>query len=272
MSDGGDSEDVQQRESSKDGQTIAGNGSSREDETKAGRVKSSDGAKVDEQEATEHTWRAVWDASSHRWYFWNAKTQQTTWDNPLEEAKGEQQAAEGSGRVSTDAQDTGTRLTDEELALQCGIDPDLAYLDPAMYAAEIQGARAKYDRVGASPSSRTPSDTYRAAGAFDSRTGKFVPVQHTGRGALHDPSRLTHANQADRQMSAFFDVEAHNEERMRQHRDAMQKRARQLGEEGTGGSGGKQRHDKAPPTRKELKMYKERAKEKKASKHAWLRE
>lgn len=139
-----------------------------------------------------------------------------------------------------------TRLTDEEIAEKYGIDPDLAYLDPGLFATEIRQAR-----LG--------NATYSASGAFDKRTGKFVPLSATGVKGTHDPSRLSHANQADRQMSAFFDIEQYEQERKRARDEKEQEEAEGISR-------------KRPPTKKELQRYKERAKEKKAAKYAWLRE
>lgn len=188
----------------------------------------------------------VWDPTRQAWYFWNSTTQETTWENPLEKTKGS-----GSNGNATQPTDTTAiapaTATDEEIAELHGIDPDLAYLDPALYASEVRQARK--GKLGA----------YAASGAFDSRTGKFVPLSATGAKGTHDPSRLSHANQADRQMSAFFDIQQYEQERKRSREEKEQEEAQGLSK-------------KRPPTKKELQRYKERAKEKKAAKYAWLRE
>jgi hypothetical protein len=181
----------------------------------------------------------VWDATRQAWYFWNSETQETTWTNPLE--------ASSTVHDSKDAQVSETvqksKMTDEEIATAHGIDPDLAYLDPTLYASEIRQAR-------------TGTSTYSTSGVFDSRTGKFVPLSAR---ATHDPSRLSHANQADRQMSAFFDVHQYEEERKRDREEREEEEAQ-----------GSKR--KKAPTKKELQRFKERAKEKKAARYGWLRE
>lgn len=146
-------------------------------------------------------------------------------------------------------------MTDDEVAVAAGIDPDLKFLDEGMYMTEVQNARTS---MGGASSTPTNPSAYVASGAFSSRTGKFVPLSQTGSGGLHDPSRLTHAAQADRQMSAFFDIEAHQ---------AQREADRRKKENDSHESNKRQR-----PTKKQLKFYKERAKEKKAAKLAWLRE
>lgn len=205
-----------------------------------------------ESDSTQHSWvhrstpaAAVWDSTRQAWYFWNALTQETTWTNPLE---GERDGGDKAGTASAGAKATELAASsDEQVAQASGIDPDLAYLDPALYAAEVQRAR------------KGASSAYSSSGAFDSRTGKFVPLAATGAAGTHDPSRLSHANQADRQMSAFFDVQQYQEERKRDREEREREEA----------EGSKRRK---APTRKELQRYKERAKEKKAAKYGWLRE
>lgn len=186
----------------------------------------------------------MWDPARQAWYFWNSVTQETTWENPLEKTKADKSS---DNKVKT-AVETAERsaMTDEEIAEAHGIDPNLAYLDPALFASEIRQAR-------------TGNATYASKGAFDSRTGKFVPLSATGTKGTHDPSRLSHANQADRQMSAFFDIQQYELERKSSREEKEQEEAEGISR-------------KRPPTKKELQRYKERAREKKAAKYAWLRE
>jgi hypothetical protein len=122
----------------------------------------------------------------------------------------------------------------------------LAYLDPVLYASEVLQARSG-------------SSAYSASGAFDSRTGKFVPLSAR---AMHDPSRLSHENQADRQMNAFFDVQQFEEERKRNREKEEEVELEE--------SQGTKR--KRVPTKKELQRFKERAKEKKAARYGWLKD
>ncbi|PWN36613.1 uncharacterized protein FA14DRAFT_4696 [Meira miltonrushii] len=206
-----------------------------------------------EETAKQHDWQAVWDATRQAWYFWNQVTQETTWENPLvKEGKNEESATQADSVPANESVAISmTSMTDEEVAQMVGIDPDLAYLDPVMYANEIHQAR-----MG---NGNPTSTSYRSQGAFDNRTGKFVSQSALKQGATYDPSRLSHANQADRQMGAFFDVEQYEDQRKREHEKAQL----ETDEQG--------RIKRQRPSKKELKFFKERAKEKKASKHAWLR-
>ena len=197
----------------------------------------------------------VWDANRGAWYFWNAKTNETTWTNPLEGTASAEAEASTSG-----ASAPAPTISDEELAQLHNLDPDLAYLDPGLYASQLSEARQAYNTSrgggGSSNSNAIAAGAYATKGTFDARTGKFVPAAKT---AEYDPSRLSHANQADRQMGAFFEVDAYNEERrrLREEEDMIEQ---------AGGS------RKRKPTKQDIQFYQQRKKEKKAAKLSWLRD
>lgn len=218
---------------------------------------SDDKEQAREEVDRQHDWQAVWDATRQAWYFWNQVTQETTWENPLmkEEEKKEEFETPKAEKANEDTTISMNSMTDEQVAQMVGIDPDLAYLDPIMYANEIHQARMG----NTNPALATSTSSYRLQGAFDSRTGKFVSTSNLKQGGTYDPSRLSHANQADRQMGAFFDVEQYEDQRKREHENSQL----ETDEQG--------RIKRQRPSKKELKFFKERAKEKKASKHAWLR-
>ncbi|MCO5614797.1 hypothetical protein L7F22_069081 [Adiantum nelumboides] len=185
----------------------------------------------------------VWDANRGAWYFWNAKTNETTWTNPLEGTASAEAEASTLGASAPAA-----NISDEELAQMHNLDPDLAYLDPGLYASQLSEARQAYNTSrgggGSSNSNAIAAGAYATKGTFDARTGKFVPAAKT---AEYDPSRLSHANQADRQMGAFFDVDAYNEERrrLREEEDMIEQ---------AGGS------RKRKPTKQDIQFYQQRKK------------
>lgn len=255
VNDEGKRKSEPQEEQDEEGEEIEGKiGKQKEDSTQ--KNNELDNKKEEGQETEkQHDWQAVWDATRQAWYFWNQVTQETTWENPLtKEGENEELTAQVNIASANDNEGTTvsmTSMTDEQVAQMVGIDPDLAYLDPVMYANEIHQAR-----MGNAASTST---SYQSQGAFDSRTGKFVSQTNLKQGATYDPSRLSHANQADRQLGAFFDVEQYEGQRKREHENAQL----ETDEQG--------RVKRQRPSKKELKFFKERAKEKKASKHAWLR-
>lgn len=195
-----------------------------------------------------HAWQAVWAPQQGAYYFWNAKTGETTWTNPLAPSPSAATTAaagpSSSGATTAATAATAapsTAMSDEDFAAMHGIDPDLAFLDPQLYAARLASAKG-----GGSAASAA---AYGASGAFDTRTGKFVPSAAVLSG-VHDPSRLSQVARSTRQMEVFFDVNAYQAER-----------AKEREEREAGGDAKRQRLNK-----KELKAFKEKRKEKRLKK------
>ncbi|CAO1624785.1 unnamed protein product [Parajaminaea phylloscopi] len=195
-------------------------------------------------------WQAVWSAPHNAYYFWNAQTNATTWTNPLAPAddshRHDSALQSSSGLMGTHAGAGSPGGASEAGPASTDLDPDLAFLDPTLYAA-----------ASGSSGSGNSGGQYTAQGTFDRRTGRFVPSDPSA-GDLHDPSRHSQSARAQRQMNAYFDVDEWQRSR---ETDA----ARQSASEDK-----RQRHSKHP-TRKELEMYKERRKEKRNAKYGWLK-
>lgn len=102
------------------------------------------------------------------YYFYNVKSKETTWDNPLT-----QPAAAAPARTAP-APDLG------------GVDPELAYLDPSL-----------------SSSSSATGGGSAVTARFNARTGKFQ-----GGDPTKNPEYHSDYARAKRQSSAFFDVDA----------------------------------------------------------------
>lgn len=120
-----------------------------------------------------------------------------------------------------------------------GLDPDLAFLDPILYAASSAGSGGG-------------GEAYTARGTFDRRTGRFVPASTS-----HDPCRHSQTAKAKRQMEAYFDVD----EWQRSREADLERQAK----------GDKKQKSSHHPTRKELELYKERRNKKRDAKYGWLR-
>jgi hypothetical protein len=136
-----------------------------------------DAAAPAEAEKTTHKgkddWTAVWSAEANAYYFWNAKSNETTWENPLL-----------APAASTSTLPTPAPATDPSgraIISYDGIDPELAYLDPS------------YSRAN---SSAAPSFQAR----FNSRTGRFQgdPTMN--------PDRISEFSRGERQQNAFYDT------------------------------------------------------------------
>lgn len=140
--------------------------------------------------ASAGDWQAVWSPAHNAYYFYNAKTQETTWTNPLQPESSSSASPSAPESSSSDAQaSTSTSgATSSLYALQAaaaeqGIDPSLAYLDPSLVAGT---------------SSAPQAFTYTAK--FNARTGAFT--RPDGR----DPTHVSEYERARRMSEAYFDV------------------------------------------------------------------
>lgn len=116
------------------------------------------------------------DLRSNAYYFWNAKTNTTTWDNPLETPVASTSAAplpdeEAPPPLPPSGPDYG------------GIDPDLAYLDPSLSRSTAASSATPYFQA-----------------RFNSRTGRFQgdPTMN--------PDRISEFKRGERQQEAYYDV------------------------------------------------------------------
>jgi hypothetical protein len=185
-------------------------------------------------------WEPVWDATAQAYYFYNRFTGASQWENPRvpEAASASAPAPVPASGPLGDATE-GEKEKDPVLggynpAIHGDYDPTAAYAQ--QYEEPGLGAGAGLD----------PSGSYEAVGTFNRFTGKWQPATLT-------PENYNDENKSRRQMNAFFDVDAaanaHDGRSLRAERSA-----RKL-------------------TKKELKMFKEKRREKKEEKRrAWLRD
>ncbi|KAF8508719.1 hypothetical protein BU17DRAFT_56580 [Hysterangium stoloniferum] len=190
-------------------------------------------------------WQAIWAPMQSAYYFYNSRTGETTWINPLEaqaSTGGSSTSAvattstttttttegetEGEAEASTSSSTTATLYAAAEAA---GIDPSLAYLDPSL---GLPGS--------------TPAGTFAAK--FNARTGAFTRVD------ARDPSHLSESERAKRMSEVYFDVGAWERELEQRYAE----------EEATG-------KKRKRPSKKDLERFKEQKKQKKIAKTAWLR-
>jgi hypothetical protein len=134
---------------------------------------------------TQHDWQAVYSPQYNAYYFYNTKTQVTTWINPLEPEASTSAAVQTTQDPPSAMATTSQPQTNAGLE---GIDPDLAYLDPTL--------------AYGGPSN--PAGTYAAK--FNARTGRFTAMDS------RDPSHLSEYERAKRMSSVFFDVGAWEQE------------------------------------------------------------
>jgi len=165
-------------------------------------------------------WQAIWSAPHSAYYFFNSRTQETTWANPL--GTGGDAGSSAQGTAGYDAQ---------AAALAQGIDPALAHLDPSL---------------GAGPSNPA---AYSYSAKFNARTGAFTKPE--GR----DPTHVSEFERMKRMSEFYFDYNAWQTDLEQQNAEEAE-------------AGGKR---KKKPSKADLEMFKERKKQKKIAKTAWLR-
>lgn len=208
---------------------------------------------------------AVWDLSHNAYYFWNAATNETTWNNPLVSSDGAGPSSSSAPQAgvpssnqnahSINEADASTRdesVSEQDFAQMHGIDPDLAFLDPTLYASLMSRASSSGSSSGAA---------YRSAGHFDARSGRFVPSSQAAPGGRYDPSRIDESSRAARQMNHMFDYESWAAQRGRAQSASADEPE---GDAARGGKGQKR------PTKTELEIFRERKKQKKMGKYGWL--
>lgn len=205
----------------------------------------------DEPVPSQAEWQAVWSPAHNAYYFYNTRTAETTWVNPLDPS-----ASSSSSTLAATASSSATQphtapaptptpaATDDvpkppqDLSYLNGIDPELAYLDPTL-AVPSAGAKG-------------PVPTFTAR--FGARSGKFTAMD--GR----QPEHLSEAARAQRMSSVYFDTAAW--EREIAERDAKAKADQEAG------VGEKRKR----VTKADIERFKAQKQAKKAIRNAWLRE
>ncbi|TFK52813.1 hypothetical protein OE88DRAFT_1301237 [Heliocybe sulcata] len=196
-----------------------------------------------------HGWQAIYSPQHNAYYFYNAHTNETTWQNPLQPTASTSQASASSstnpsaspepqaGSAASPgpgASPAVAQLYAMQAAAQAqGIDPSLAYLDPSL--AHATGASA-----GPVP--------FEFTAKFNSRTGAFAKAD------ARDPGHLSEYERMKRMSEVYFDMTEWEQQ------VAMQKEEEERE--------GKKRKK---PTKKDLDRWKEQKRQKKIAKTAWLR-
>ncbi|KAG8723215.1 hypothetical protein FRC09_004249 [Ceratobasidium sp. 395] len=200
----------------------------------------------DEPVPAQTEWQAIWAPTHNTYYFYNSRTGETTWVNPLDPSSS---ASTSTPQPQTQIQQepqTDKSKQDEakpeeaprDLSYLNGIDPELAYLDPTL-AVPSGGAKG-------------PVPTFSAR--FGARSGKFTAMD--GR----QPEHLSEAARAQRMSSVYFDTAAW--EREIAERDAKAKA------DDEAGVGDKRKR----VTKADIERFKAQKQAKKALRNAWLRE
>lgn len=179
-------------------------------------------------------WEPVWDASAHAYYFFNRFTRVSQWENPRVPAP----AAPGTQTSSAPVEPPRKKspvLGGYNPAIHGDYDPTASYAQ--QYEEQPEDAHT---------AAIDPTAAYAASGTFNRFTGRWQAESI-------NPENYNDENKARRQMNAFFDVDAaansHDGRSLRAERSAKKL------------------------SKQELKMFKEKRREKKEEKRrAWLRD
>ena len=181
-------------------------------------------------------WEPVWDTNVQAYYFYNRFTGVTQWENPRIPSSTDQQ------QLSCEAEKASTIKP----AVVGGYNPAIHgdYDPTAPYAQQYEQDNNASEALPSDEIGSTAS--YVASGAFNRFTGRWQPLSV-------GPENHNDENKSRRQMQAFFDVDAaansHNGRSLKAERSAKKL------------------------SRKELKAFKEKRREKKEEKRrAWLRD
>ncbi|KDN44278.1 hypothetical protein RSAG8_05542, partial [Rhizoctonia solani AG-8 WAC10335] len=199
----------------------------------------------DEPLPSQAEWQAIWSPAHNAYYFFNARTSETTWVNPLDPsasaASSSTPATQPEAQPPAEPEPNETTTGEKpppDLSYLGGIDPELAYLDPAL-AVPPAGAKG-------------PVPTFSAR--FGARDGKFTAMD--GR----RPEHLSEAARAQRMGAVYYDTEAWEKEIA--ERDAKEKA------DAEAGLGDKRKR----VTKTDIERFKAQKKAKQALRNAWLRE
>ncbi|KAL1999732.1 hypothetical protein VTN02DRAFT_4096 [Thermoascus thermophilus] len=189
-------------------------------------------------------WEPIWDPNSQAYYFYNRFTGVSQWENPrVPDAQPGAPGVEGGSTAAAAAAASSTARTSPVAG---GYNPAIHgdYDPTAPYAKQYE---QQYEQTtSAAAAGMDPSYMYTATGAFNRFTGKWQPISLT-------PENYSEENKARRQLHAFFDVDA-----AANSHDGRSLKAERSGKK---------------LSKKELKAFKEKRRERKEEKRrAWLRD
>lgn len=185
-------------------------------------------------QAEDDGWEPVWEPTSQAYYFYNRITGLSQWDNPRVPTSVAPGTAPGTQKIEQPPRKKSPVLGGYNPAIHGDYDPTAAYAQ--QYEEQEEDTTAAID----------PAAAYTAAGSFNRFTGRWQADSI-------NPENHNDANKSSRQMNAYFDVDAaanaHDGRSLRAERSAKRL------------------------SKKELKQFKDKRREKKEEKRrAWLRD
>jgi hypothetical protein len=179
-----------------------------------GKRKAVDVDAEEEADSEQHPWQTVWSEESNgtrigmseltiAWYFWNTKTGEVTWSNPLLTPAAEAPPLPAGPAPEPAADRQAPLPARRQFGGVPEIDPALAFLLPP----EARGG---------------PSDPTAQSAMFNARTGRFTANDY-----MYNVEHLDEYNRMKRMNNQYFDQDAWERDMAEHH--AKQKRAAEAG-------------------------------------------
>ena len=153
-------------------------------------------------------WQPVFDESAQEYYYWNTKTQETTWEKPkLEQNSKEKDEQNGPSKEQNEAGPSKdiAKDSDKEKGKEPSADPNADYYNSKEYYEWYMNA---YKECQIQQSVAQTANSYAAA----QKGNRFAELA-TIPGASGIDSNAAFAAREYKQMSYFFDVEKYQQER-----------------------------------------------------------
>ncbi|KAI9637403.1 uncharacterized protein MKK02DRAFT_32260 [Dioszegia hungarica] len=194
------------------------------------------GKAVEAEIEEPHPWQAVWSAEKNAWYFWNTKSGEVTWTNPLPAPAATESAPPlpAGPAPSSSAQPQAPLPAQRRFGVVPEIDPALAFLLPP----EARGG---------------VSDPTAQSAMFNARTGRFTANDY-----MYNVEHLDEYNRMKRMNNQYFDQDAWERD-MAEH-NAKKKRDAEAGVA------------PKPLSKKDMERFRKMKQEKRLRGQAWLRD
>ncbi|WWC90613.1 uncharacterized protein L201_005549 [Kwoniella dendrophila CBS 6074] len=213
-------------------------------------------AKDNEEEKEKQPWQAIWAPEQNAWYFWNTKTGEVSWTNPLD-------PSDASGSIKQQQQpplpneqpplpSTSTSAYSQtNLGYGFGNHSNLNPGEPEI----DEGLEYLFGGGGGSNGGGSSNDPTLQKASFNARTGQFTSFNQNQR-----PEYLNEYNRSKRMNNYYFDVDEWEKQTQLEN-----EKKRKLQESGVN-------PNEKKITKKDMERFKKKNAEKRARNQAWLRE
>ncbi|WWC71484.1 uncharacterized protein I206_105442 [Kwoniella pini CBS 10737] len=210
----------------------------------------------------EQPWQAVWAEQQNAWYFWNTKTGQVSWTNPLinlveseiqPPLPPNQPPLPNQSSLPSTSTLNGIGITSNQVQNEFDINQGQYNLNEQPEIDE--GLAYLFGGGGGTSSNLYGIDNSLQKASFNSRTGKFQSNQIN-----NNPGYLDEYNRSKRMNNYYFDVEQWEKEKVKEN-ELKRKRQEEQGN-----------LPEKKITKKDIERFKKKNQERKQRSQAWLRE